>query len=126
MQIGRHFSKEPGVKVVDVVMMKDVGPLINLAATATNLEQQRKAEAEKALKKGPKGGPHQLPSAVYEAFMQPAGSLRSALPTTCRHNTTLQADTSLHPTCWRQCTIFCVFMQPWQHMSARSRRWRRT
>jgi hypothetical protein len=34
---------------MDVVMVKDFGPLLNLAATATNLEQQRKAEATKVL-----------------------------------------------------------------------------
>lgn len=46
-QIGHHFSKHG--RVMDVVMVKDFGPLLNLAATATNLEQQRKAEATKVL-----------------------------------------------------------------------------
>lgn len=61
LQIGHHFSKWG--RVMDVVMVKDFGPLLNLAATATNLEQQRKAEATKVLhgKKAGRGGPLSAP-----------------------------------------------------------------
>jgi hypothetical protein len=45
LQIGRHFSKWG--RVMDVVMVKDFGPLLSLAETATNLEQQRKAAESK-------------------------------------------------------------------------------
>jgi hypothetical protein len=45
LQIGRHFSKWG--RVMDVVMVKDFGPLLSLAETATHLEQQRKAAESK-------------------------------------------------------------------------------
>lgn len=53
MQIGHHFSKWG--RVMDVVMVKDFGPLLNLASTATTLEQNRKA-AETKLAHGRKAG----------------------------------------------------------------------
>lgn len=70
-QIGRHFSKgkrvekgENGEKVVkqenrrivDVVMIKDFGPLLNLAATATKLEEERKAADTGKVLTGKKAG----------------------------------------------------------------------
>lgn len=53
LQIGHHFSKWG--RVMDVVMVKDFGPLLNLASTATTLEQNRKA-AETKLAHGRKAG----------------------------------------------------------------------
>jgi hypothetical protein len=53
LQIGHHFSRWG--RVMDVVMVKDFGPLLNLASTATSLEQQRKA-AESRMVHGRKAG----------------------------------------------------------------------
>jgi hypothetical protein len=53
MQIGQHFSRFG--KVMDVVLVKDFGPLLNLASTATALEQQRR-HAEERLARGHHAG----------------------------------------------------------------------
>jgi hypothetical protein len=53
VQIGQHFSRFG--KVMDVVLVKDFGPLLNLASTATALEQQRRA-AEDRLARGHHAG----------------------------------------------------------------------
>lgn len=55
LQIGHHFSKWG--RVMDVVMVKDFGPLLNLAATATSLEQQRKAVQDKRVHSRKAGEP---------------------------------------------------------------------
>lgn len=52
-QIGQHFSRFG--KVMDVVLVKDFGPLLNLASTATTLEQQRRT-AEERLARGHNAG----------------------------------------------------------------------
>jgi hypothetical protein len=52
-QIGQHFSRFG--KVMDVVLVKDFGPLLNLASTATALEQQRRI-AEERLARGHNAG----------------------------------------------------------------------
>jgi hypothetical protein len=74
-QIGHHFSKHG--RVMDVVMVKDFGPLLNLAATATNLEQQRKAEATKVLT-GKKAGGHRQSWVKAGSF--PCSSLSTVSP----------------------------------------------
>eukprot|EP00775_Hariotina_reticulata_P011394 gene11394-11542_t len=49
IDIGRHFARFG--QVMDVVMVKDFGPLLQLASTATALEQKRRA-AEGRLERG--------------------------------------------------------------------------
>ncbi|KAF6256543.1 hypothetical protein COO60DRAFT_95334 [Scenedesmus sp. NREL 46B-D3] len=49
IDIGQHFRRFG--KVMDVVLVKDFGPLLNLASTATSLEQQRRL-AEERLARG--------------------------------------------------------------------------
>lgn len=75
---------------MDVVMVKDFGPLLSLAATATNLEQQRKAAESK-----------------------PAHGKRAGAPRCCRQWCVLthkhlpcgictQPPLFVHPDCWQQ------------------------
>lgn len=66
-QIGHHFSKHG--RVMDVVMVKDFGPLLNLAATATNLEQQRKEEATKVLTGKKAGGHMSVQTKLRQAYL---------------------------------------------------------
>lgn len=63
-QIGTHFSRFG--KVMDVVLVKDFGPLLHLASTATALERQRN-EAEARLERGGNAGERRAWTRAFDA-----------------------------------------------------------
>lgn len=96
-QIGHHFSKWG--RVVDVVMVKDFGSLLNLAATATSLEQQRKA-AENKVVSGRRAGEIAHTGSFVRSMrvrlvMVPAGVLTGGNCQTCSHGAVLCASLSV-------------------------------